>query len=193
MEKSIELIAQTPILINSKNDDLCNIFEKIILWVNLIKEYGELLKGDYNYKNQDLTKNDDFTFEMKIASLGSEYKNWKISPSSLHETGELWSFEQMVIASNTGLVEWYCNKFGYSNDKYLKICDNIDIQILGAFYHRMKIILENVYKIIDYFKSGKKYGMFDINIIDKLLLKKDLDKKNKKLYELCTEIKKIKK
>ena len=186
MESIIKSIATTPVTINSKDNQL---LEKIILWIELIIDYGTLFEQKFAYGNIDLSDNSDFTYEMRLASLGTEYKNWKILPGSLHDYGETWSLEQLISTSNTGIVEWYCNKFGFSRETYLCICNNTDIQILGAFYHRIKIILENVCRVIDFFSNKKIYGIFDIDKVNKLLSKKDLEIKNNALYILCKKIK----
>jgi len=189
MESIIKTIALTPITINQKNNELTNVLEKIILWINFIIEYGTLFDQEFKYKNIKFNDNFDFTHEMRLASLGHEYKNWKVLPSSLHDFGESWPLEKLVLASNTGIVEWYCNKFGFSQNKYLSICNDTDIQILGAFYHRMKIIMESVCKIIDFFSGKQIYGLFDINKLNKLLSDKNLQITNNKVYGLCTKIK----
>lgn len=189
MEPIIESIAKKSITINYKDNQLNNILEKIILWIEFIIDYGKLFEQKFAYGNIDLSNDCDFTYEMRLASLGNEYKNWKILPGSLHDYGESWSFEKLILTSNTGIVEWYCNKFGFSRKTYLCICNNTDIQILGAFYHRMKIILENVCKVIDFFSNKKIYGIFDIDKVNKLLSKKDLEIKNNGIYILCKKIK----
>ena len=154
-----------------------------------INDYGKLFNETLKYKSIDLSDNTDFTYEMRLASLGAEYKNWKILPSSLHESGECWSFEKLVLASNTGIVEWYCNKLCITQQKYSLICENVDVQIIGAFYHRMKIILENFLKIIDFFSGKQVYYTFDISKVYKLLEKKNLEIKNPSIYLLCSKIK----
>ena len=189
MESIIKTIASNPIMINQHDNQLNNILEKIILWINLIIEYGIIFEQDFKYNNIDLTNNTDFTFEMRLASMGTEYKNWEILPGLLHDSGESWSYEKLILTSNTGIVDWYCNKFGFSHEKYLYICTNRDVQILGAFYHRMKIILENVHTIIDFFSNKKIYGIFDMSKLNKLLSNKFLHEKNKSIYNLCIKIK----
>ena len=171
------------------DNQLNHILEKIILWINLINEYGTLFEHEFTYKNLNLNNNSDFTYEMRLASMGTQYKNWKILPGLLHDFGETWSFDELVLTSNSGIVEWYCNKFGFPREKYLCICNNIDIQILGAFYHRMKIILENVCRVTDFLFGKKIYGIFDIDKVNKLLSNKDLKIKNNTIFNLCTKIK----
>jgi hypothetical protein len=188
MESIIKEIALEPITINYKDNSLDNIMEKIILWTELIILHGTKFEDNFSYKQINLLDDDQFNYEMRIATLGKEYKNWKILPSDLHDFGESWSFENLVLASNTGIVEWYCNKFGFSKDKYLHICNDTDVQILGAFYHRMKIVLENVYRIIDFFSGKKIYNTFDIYKVKKLLLKKNSINNNDNIYNLCTKI-----
>lgn len=178
--------AKKPITIARDKNDLEGVLNKILNWIELIEVYC-LINNDkiFNCFNLDSTY---FTHEMRLASLGREYKNWKILPSKLHENGEIMSFEELVLASNTGLVEWYCNKFGYSKEKYEKICNDENVKILGAFYHRFKILVEKVNEILN-FLSGKKIYNFDLNCIDKLLLKNNFETKQTLLYDLCLKIK----
>ncbi len=189
MEDIIINIAITPIIINEKNNGLSEILTKILEWINLILDYGQILEQDFIYKDIDITNNYDFTLEMRLASLGHEYKNWKILPNSLHESGETWSWEKLALASNTGILEWYCNKLGLTSDEYNKLSANLNVQIIGAFYHRMKITLENINLILGFFTGRKIYNNFDMNIVNKLLSKSNFKMSNPKLYESCTKIK----
>jgi len=189
MESIINNIAITPIIINEKNNGLEEILNKILGWINLILDYGKILEQDFIYKGIDIGNNSDFTLEMRLASLGSEYKNWKILPKSLHESGETWSWEKLALASNTGIVEWYCKKLGVSSDEYNRLSENLNVQILGAFYHRMKIALENINLIFGFFAGRKIYNHFDMNIVNKLLSKPNFKMSKPKVYESCTKIK----
>lgn len=191
MNSFIILVAETPILINEINSSLEGILTKIIQWIELIINYGTILNDKELFKSFNI---DDtfFTQEMRLASLGLEYKNWNILPKILHESGEIWYFDKLIECSNTGLVEWYCNKFNLTKDEYIKVCKNKDIQILGVFYHRMKIIMENIYKIFDFFSGKNIYGLFNLSCIQKLMSRRDFQIKNQKLYELCIKIKKYK-
>lgn len=186
LDEYLITFAKNPITIDKDNNDLKGILNKILNWIELIEVYCLI----NNYKMFDCFNLDStyFTHEMRLASLGREYKNWKILPFKLHENGEMWSFEQLVLASNTGLVEWYCNKFGYSKEEYEKICNDENIKILGAFYHRFKIALEKINVTIN-FLSGKKFYSFDLTSINKLLLKNDFETRQPSLYELCVKIK----
>ena len=78
MESLITKIATTPIIINEKNNELTQVLNKILEWIELIMEYGELCEQKFVYKDVDITNDSDFTLEMRIASLGREYKKWKI-------------------------------------------------------------------------------------------------------------------
>ena len=189
MEDIINKIAITPIIINKKNNGLIEILTKILEWIDLIIEYGELFEQEFEYKDVDITDYSDFTLDMRLASLGCEYFNWKVSPTSLHEEGESWSWERLVSASNTGIIEWYCKKLGLLNQDYIKLSENLNIKVLGAFYHRMKIILENIEKIFGFFAGKKIYNLFDINILNKLLAKPKFKTSSPKEYELCIKIK----
>jgi hypothetical protein len=186
MEDIITEISKKPITINQYKYGLLDILTRINLWIELIFSYGTLLK-DFSYKKIESINNSDFTLEMRTASLGREYKNWKILPTSLHEFGETWTFEELVITSNTGIVEWYCNKLLLSKEEYIKVCENYDIKIIGVFYHRMKIILENIYQIIDFF-SGKKINHVDMTFVKKFIIRPNIQIKNKIIYDECIKI-----
>jgi hypothetical protein len=185
----IIIIGKTPILINMQFNDLEGILDKILQWIELILNYAKLLDSDELFKDFNL---DDtfFTQEMRLASLGKEYKNWKIIAKDLHDNGEMWLYDKLIITSNTGLIEWYCNKFNLTSDEYKIVCDDKNIQLLGAFYHRMKIIIENIYKIFIFFSGKNIYKFFNISCIKKLLLKPDLQIKNSKVFIMCNKIKK---
>jgi hypothetical protein len=189
METIINNIGSRPIVINEQNDGLLSILNKIVDWLNLIVDYGSLLDIDFNYKNINMVSNEEFSFDMRLASLGSEYKNWSVVPKLLHEDGESWSWEKLVQVSNTGLISWYCDKLGLSNGAYIQLTENLDIQHLGAFYHRMKIILENVEKIFGFLNGGKIYNNVDIKIIDKVMHRPNFKELNPLAYELCEKIK----
>jgi len=178
-------VAKSPITINRDINDF-GVLNKILNWIEIVQTYSLV----NNYKIFDCFNLDSayFTHDMRLASLGREYKNWNTLPSKLHENGEMWSFDELVLTSNTGLVEWYCNKFGYSKDKYEKICNDENIKILGAFYHRFKIALERINEILN-FLSGKKIYNFDLKCIDKLLAKKDFETKQPLLHVICIKIK----
>ena len=184
----IKTIADSPITINELPNDVFNILTKISQWITLIINYGTLLNDETLFLNFNLD-NTCFTQEMRLASLGKEYKNWKILPFKLHDSGETWSYEQLVLTSNTGLVEWYCNKLDLTKEDFIKVCNNENVKILGAFYHRMKIILENINLIFDFLAGKKIYGFFDIFCIDKILSTQNLKIKNSKIYELCIIVK----
>ena len=186
IDEMLITMAKSPITINRDINDLNGVLNKILNWIELIEVYCLI----NNYKIFDCFNLDSvyFTHEMRLASLGREYKNWNILPSKLHENGEMWSFDELVLTSNTGLVEWYCNKFGYSKEKYENICNDENIKILGAFYHRFKITLEKINELFN-FLFGKKFYNFDLNCIDKLLAKTDFNIKQPLLYDLCVKIK----
>ncbi len=184
----IVTMAYRPITINRDNNTLDGVLNKIINWIELVELYSVInIYKIFDSFNLDATY---FTHEMRLASLGREYKNWKILPSKLHENGEMWTFEELIIASNTGLVEWYCNKLNYSKEQYENICKDENVKLLGAFYHRFKILVERINEILNFLSSKKKIYGFDINCVDKLLNKEDLKTKKPIIYEICFKIKK---
>ena len=157
MSYILGIIAKNKITINELTDELPNILKKLLEWIKLIFNYGTLLNNELLFEKLD-TNDEFFTQEIRLASLGKEYKNWKILPSLLHESGESWSFEKLVLTSNSGLVDWYFDNLNIDKDKYYaKACENETIQLLGVVYHRLKIILENIYYIIDFLFESKHY------------------------------------
>jgi hypothetical protein len=189
--KILEFIGKNPITINT--DYYSHPYlEKIVGWIKLVEDYGEKLKipwefiGLDDYKEKNLFQDQEkFTIEMRNASFGIEYSNWKISPGLLHDYGETWTYDQLVLASNTGLVWWYCKKL--SKDAYEEICKNYPIQLLGAFFHRVKIILENVNKLLNFLFNGKQFNNFTLEQIFKLDSSTHI-KKNPKVYTLTKYI-----
>lgn len=189
MSDKIKFIANNPIEINNLTNDLQNVLNKINAWIKLIEEYGTICEDNTLFESYDLD-NRDFTYEMRIASLGTEYKNWAILPVTFHRMGETWIYEKLILTSNTGMVEWYCNKLNLTNDEYIKVSNNESIKILGAFYHRMKIIIENIEKIFKFFSGNKIFNLFEINHVDKFLSKPNNKLKNLEIYNSCIQIKK---
>jgi hypothetical protein len=180
---TIIFIANKRIFINKRENDIKNILLKINEWIEIIILYNDLLKNNIF---QEFDTNDKFfTNEMRLASLGTEYYNWNIIASSLHQKGEKYKYEKLAKISNTGLVEWYCNKLNFSKEKYNKICKDSKIILLGVFYHRLKIIIENIRNIFEFFNGKYIYNYFQIKSLNNLLQK--TSKYN--IYYLCSNIK----
>jgi hypothetical protein len=186
MNELIEHIARNPVKINTRAN--VHILFKINDWIDYIFEHGKLFSS--GLKDFEISEDKDFTLEMKRASLGTEYYEWKVLPSELHESGESWTFEKLVLCSNTGLVHWYCNYFSYSKTEYEKCIENSEICILGAFYHRMKIVMENIYRVID-FLEGKWYEYCNISSVHKLFAKPSIKESNPNLYNIIERIVKL--
>jgi hypothetical protein len=181
---TIAFIATKTILINKRTDTLKDILLKISEWIQIIIDYSELLDNDLLFSIFDLDTS-LFTNEMRLASLGNEYYNWCIKAHDLHRKGERYKYEKLILISNTGIVEWYCKKFNITNENYNKIINNDNIRLLGAFYHRLKIIIENIRNIFEFFNGKYIYTYFKLDTLNNLLKKS----KNKEIYDLCLKIK----
>jgi hypothetical protein len=162
---------------------------KILFWFKFIENFTLDINDLFKSFDLNITF---FTHEMRTASLGAEYTKWEILPFQFHEDGETWSFDKLVVTSNTGLVNWYCSKLNYTNEEYEKICNDENVKILGSFFHRYKIVSEKINEIMNLF-SGYKFNNFDFNCIDKLLSQTNFKLKQPKLYTLCVEINNYKK
>lgn len=180
----IKEIAYNPILINQK---CSNILHRIADWIEYIFFCGNAyLKLNHKLSTEEIDA--DFTFVLKRASLGTEYKKWKIIPHDFHAYGETWSYDELVLCSNTGLIDWYCNYFSYSETEYLECVKNLEICTLGACFHRLKIIMENIYKIIDFVIENKNYEYYNMTNVKKLLHKTYLKEKNSELFGFLEKI-----
>lgn len=86
-----------------------------------------------------------FTYNMKYASFGSEYNK---PVGHIHSDGERWSFENLVQFTMDGrIIDWYIKKLKeqgneFTEEEIQQIKSNEDLQILGAFFHRYKIVAE---------------------------------------------------
>lgn len=193
----LESIAKNPIKINTELYSYPYL-ARIVKWIELVNEYGKNLNIEWKFIGLDdilgrtygekdfIADSKEFTQEMRNASFGTEYKEWKITPGLLHDYGETWSYEQLVLTSNTGIIWWYCKKLFKNN--YEKICDDINIQLLGAFFHRTKIILENVNKLLDFLFNNKKFENLTLDQVIKINSSPYLEKKNSTIFLLTNQI-----
>lgn len=83
-----------------------------------------------------------FSDNMKQAALGHGYKK---PVGMIHGDGELWSFEKLKEFTLDGrMVDWWITnqKFPYTKDELETLKTNEILAILGAFYHRYKVVAE---------------------------------------------------
>lgn len=97
-----------------------------------------------------------FNLNIRKASLGSNYPKLKFEVGAIHADGEKRSFENLVDFSQRGLFDWYARKAGLTEEDYLEICQIPELNILGAFFHRYKIVSENISLIRRILKKGPK-------------------------------------
>lgn len=88
-----------------------------------------------------------FSYDMRVASLGREYKN---PVGHIHSDGERWTFEDLVFFTMNGrIIDWYIQQLKYQGiiftaEDIQRIKTNPDLQVLGAFFHRYKIVAEKI-------------------------------------------------
>jgi hypothetical protein len=88
-----------------------------------------------------------FNNSMKQASLGAEY----IRPvGHIHLDAERWSFDELVEFTLEGrMVDWYIQQLrgsgiAFTDEDIAKIKNKPELRILGAFYHRYKVVAERL-------------------------------------------------
>ena len=82
-----------------------------------------------------------FNANTRMASLGHNYPNAIVS----HANSEQWPFEKLVDISTRGLVGWYCKKAKLSAEECATVTNMPEVQILGAFFHRYKVLIEHIH------------------------------------------------
>lgn len=93
-----------------------------------------------------------FDIKMREATFGDEYR---IAVGHIHEGGERWSYEELVRFAFGGLVEWYCRKLGTD----LAVVTAIpEMAVLGAFFHRFKIVDEYFWLLERCLTTARKTG-----------------------------------
>lgn len=94
-----------------------------------------------------------FNKEMREASFGMEYK---IYVAPIHYDGEKWTYERLVYFSNEGILDWYARKLGKTAAEFEAIKRIPELQILGAFFHRYKIVAEQLGILRNILERGVK-------------------------------------
>lgn len=106
-------------------------------------------------------ENEGFTLAMRYATFGREYN---INVGHIHIDGESWSFQKLRDFSFNGIVKWYTRQMNtpYSEQDLTKLKENETLAILGAFFHRYKVVAERLqaarrvlYEGLSYLFSGK--------------------------------------
>ena len=212
MDERITYISNTPILINTTNNDAMN---KIINWIELLQNMDSLFLLPLTYEDVDLTdfetnklyEKSKFEHKHRLASLGIDYPKWSELSIKIHSEGETWNFERLKTASNTGLTEWYVRTIfeemeiendtiydkEFINIVYEIACNDDDVKIFGTAFHRMKIMNENFLKIIDFLDDKAMYENLTIKGVERLYTSKVLIDKckiildhHKKTFEIVT-------
>jgi hypothetical protein len=89
---------------------------------------------------------------MRLAALGHGYA---INVSIIHHDGETWPYERLVDFSFDGLFDWYARTLGLPKEQLGTLRDTIpELSILGAFFHRFKIVLENLNTMMGLLNGG---------------------------------------
>ena len=102
--------------------------------------------------NLDCEK-EGFTREMREAGFGVGYG---IQTGIIHGDGETWTYDRLKDFSYRGMVKWWSDKLGNSEDDYRQLEVNETLAILGAFYHRYKIVAEQYNKANANLQAGLK-------------------------------------
>jgi hypothetical protein len=81
------------------------------------------------------------------ASAGREYN--KLPPDhgvgQLHYNGERLPFDKLAIISKFGIMDWYRRQIpGRTEAEWDAITNITEVRILGAFFHRFKIVMERL-------------------------------------------------
>jgi hypothetical protein len=98
-----------------------------------------------------------FTHYMKEATTGSQYRNpvWHI-----HIDGERWSYDTLVdFTMNGRIIDWYIKQFQnqgivFTPEDIERIKSMEELKILGAFFHRYKVVAERLRSAIDNLEKG---------------------------------------
>lgn len=123
-----------------------------------------------------------FNYNMRLASLGREYKE---AVGHIHFDGERWPYENLVAFTIGGrIIDWYVDQLKrkgleFTPEDIQRIKENNDLQILGAFFHRYKIVAEKASIVRSNIAKGlgeffPKYSAYKgKNSYEKLLAEKD--------------------
>lgn len=98
-----------------------------------------------------------FTYSMKQATFGREYRN---PVGHIHADGETWSYDTLVDFTMDGrIIDWYIKKFQnqgivFTPEDIERIKSMEELKILGAFFHRYKVVAERLRYAIDNLEKG---------------------------------------
>ena len=90
---------------------------------------------------------------MRNAGFGAAYG---IQTGVIHGDGERWSYDRLKEFSYRGIVKWWSDKLGHTEEEYKQLEGNETLAILGAFYHRYKIVAEQYNKAHANLQAGLK-------------------------------------
>ena len=85
-----------------------------------------------------------FDYDMRKAGLGAGYN---VYTGEIHDDGEEWDYEKLQHFTMNGIVGWWINHLKstgvtFTDDEIKRIKENDILAILGAFFHRYKIVAE---------------------------------------------------
>lgn len=104
-----------------------------------------------------------FTDEMIEASLGNDYSSVIVG---IHEFGERLPFDRLKRMGQDGIIQWWINtlqargEIEYSDGEREALRTNEVLNTLSVFYHRFKIVIENIRRAFGYI-SGGFHPLFD--------------------------------
>jgi len=107
-------------------------------------------------------------FNVDIQAAG-EGINYKVPPMGVHEYGVHWSFDKLNEMNMGGMLDWYCRKAGLNMEECEHVMGMEEVQLLGAFFLRYKVVLEHI-EALYHFLINKEN-----DYPKSILFKRDLD------------------
>jgi len=105
---------------------------------------------------KDFLSND----KLMAATYGREYYKLHArgkQSGQLHSTGERQEFETLDEFSKYGIMEWYSKQLEKKEEVWERVTNMEEVKILGVFFHRFKIVLEKLLKMLKCMKLGKLF------------------------------------
>ena len=125
-----------------------------------------------NKKNNKVNcEAEGFNLDMRYATFGEKYKK---SVGHIHHDAEKWSYEQLVDFTIDGrIIDWYIEELkkqgiDFTDEDIGRIKANKSLQILGAFYHRYKIVAERFSQAQSNFEKGVYHFLRGISRYNKI-------------------------
>ncbi len=153
------------------------------------RQRGGALDCSVFLANDDLMK---ATYGRNYTALHARGK----TTGELHSTGERQSFATLNEFSKYGIMEWYSRQLN-TKDKWDELTDKEDVQTLGAFFHRFKIVLEKLLILLDLLQLGMNFFIPNLESMSELVIKKAVEKfefhlkRHEDKYDYPIEIKEL--